>query len=251
MDHYFEGKRIIVAGASSGIGLETALQLNKLGAGLILVARNEKRLMDAVNQMNGDNRYYVFDLSDTGTIASLFEKIYDDYGPVDGLVYTAGSSATVPLRLLTPGKLQGIFNVNFFAFVECIRQLSSKGRFCPGTRIVGVSSVAAVRGDKSKTAYSASKAAMDSAVRSMAVELSAKGICINTVAPGLTDTEMYRKYVEISGDGSDAAQRLLDRQYLGLASTSDIANAIIFLLSDRARLITGITLPVDGGLTTS
>ena len=91
---------------------------------------------------------------------------------------------------------------------------------------------------------------MDSAVRCMAKELAEKGICINTVAPSMTATELYERYLEKYGEGSESNRELLSRQYLGIAQPQDIANAIAFLISPSARFITGITMPVDGGLST-
>ena len=84
----------------------------------------------------------------------------------------------------------------------------------------------------------------------MAKELAGKGICINTVAPSMTATELYNHYIEKYGEDSDTNKELITRQYLGVAQPQDVANAIAFLISPAARFITGITMPVDGGLTT-
>ena len=92
---------------------------------------------------------------------------------------------------------------------------------------------------------------MDSAIRCLAKELGPRGICINSVAPGMINTEMHQRFVELQGEESDANVRSLERQYLGLGTARDIANAVAFLISPDARLITGITLPVDGGFTTT
>ncbi len=248
----FAGKKIVVAGASSGIGRETALLLNKLGASVILIARREDKLQEIVAEMTGDgNAYYLADLSVLDSIEPLFKQIVAKQGKLDGMVYSAGISMSLSLQMFKPEKLQHIFEINFFAFVECVRQICKKGRFNEGTRVVGVSSIASMKGNKAHLGYSASKAAMDSAVRCIAKEVAEKGICINTVAPAMTATEMYTKYLTHYGEDSDSNKELLSRQYLGIAKTSDIANAIAFLLSPEARFITGITLPVDGGMTTT
>lgn len=244
-------KRILVVGASSGIGKQTAITLSHVGAKLSIAARNEERLEKTVEELSGQGHdYYVADVSDVSSIKSLIEEVITKGGPLDGLVYAAGVGTALPLMQSKPEKVQDTFNVNFFGFFEVVRQAAQKGRFNPGMRIVGVSSCASLRGDKSKAIYSSSKAAMDSAVRCMAKELASKGICINTVAPSMTATELYSHYVEKYGEDSEANKGLLDRQYLGIAQPQDIANAIAFLISPAARFITGITLPVDGGLTT-
>lgn len=244
-------KRILVIGASSGIGKQTAITLSQVGAKLSLVARNEEKLKAALSDLEGDGHdYFVYNVSDVSTIEALIKEIVAKDGPLDGLVYTAGVGTAIPLMQSKPEKVLDTFNVNFFGFFEVVRQISRKGRFNPGMRIVGVSSSASLRGDKSKAIYSSSKAAMDSAVRCMAKELAERSICINTVAPSMTATELYNHYLEKYGEDSETNKDLLSRQYLGIAQPQDIANAIAFLISPAARFITGITMPVDGGYTT-
>ncbi len=244
------GKRILVVGASSGIGKQTAITLSSVGAKLSLVARNEDKLKDSIMSLQGDGHdYFPADVSNVNSIELLIKEIVTKNGALDGLVYTAGVGTALPLLQSKPEKVQSTFNVNFFGFFEVVRQVTRKGRYNPGMRIVGVSSCASLRGDKSKAIYSASKAAMDSAVRCIAKELAEKGICINTVAPSMTATELYNYYVEKYGEDSETNKELLSRQYLGIAQPIDIATVITFLISPAARFITGVTLPVDGGLT--
>ena len=244
-------RRILVVGASSGIGKQTALTLSQVGAKISLVARNEEKLETTLAELEGNGHdYFIADVSEIASIESLIKEIVVKDGPLDGVVYSAGVGTALPLMQSKPEKVQDTFNVNFFGFFEVVRQVARKGRFSPGMRIVGVSSCASLRGDKSKAIYSSSKAAMDSAVRCMAKELAGKGICINTVAPSMTATELYNHYIEKYGEDSDTNKELLTRQYLGVAPPQDVANAIAFLISPAARFITGITMPVDGGLTT-
>ncbi len=245
------GKRIIVIGASSGIGKQIAITLSRVGASIILVARREEKLRETLELLEGaGHRIYCFDVQKTDEIEQHIKQIVSECGLIDGMVYSAGVGTAIPLLQTKPEKLQSVFEVNLFGFVETVRQLCKKGRFNPGMRIVGISSCASLRGDKSKTAYSASKAAMDSAIRCIAKEMADKGICINSIAPSMTATELYSHYLEKYGEDSETNRELLKRQYLGIAETSDIANAAAFLISPAARFITGITLPVDGGLTT-
>ena len=245
------GKIIVVTGASSGIGKQAAITLSQLGAQLILIARREDKLLETQQQLEGTGHsIYTADLSKTETIEPLFSEIVAVHGALDGMVYAAGIAKSMPLMQFKPENVQAVFDINFFGFVESVRQISRKGRFQPGMRIVGISSVASIRGDKSRMAYSASKSAMDSAVRCIAKEVADKGICINTIAPAMTATELYYQYIQKCGDNNESNQELLKRQYLGIAQTQDIANAIAFMISPAARFITGITLPVDGGLTT-
>lgn len=244
-------KKIVVTGASSGIGKQTAITLSQIGAKLILVARREEKLQEVIQQLEGDGHsYYCADLSVVNDIEDLVKRIVAEQGKLDGMVYCAGITMNVPLAQLKPEKLQTLFDINFFAFTEFVRQVTKKNRFNEGMRIVGISSTASFIGNKAHEAYSASKAAMNGIIRCMAKELADKGICINAIAPGMVATEMYEEYLlSNGGEESEANQRLRKRQYLGIGKTTDIANAIAFMLSSASRFISGITLPVDGGST--
>ena len=246
----FQGKRILILGGSSGIGKATAILLSRLGAQIVLMSRNEEKLKNTIAELEGSGHlYYKTDVYESENLIKSLENAFNDVGSFDGLVYAAGTSYSLPLNTITPEKLFWVFQVNTFSFIECVKQLSKRGRYNPGMRIVGVSSVASLRGSISHTLYSGSKAAMDGAVRSMAPELAKKGICINTVAPGMTNTKMFEDYISQFGEDSIDYILINKRQFRGICEPEDIANAISFLLSDAARLITGACVPVDGGYT--
>ena len=248
----FKNKKILIFGASSGIGRQTAIRLSELGANLIIVARREEELLKTAELCEGtDHGIYPFDVTQIDDIGGLIKNIVDEKGPLDGMVYSVGISNDVPVTSLNYKRLYNTFESNYFAFVECVRQTAKRNRYNEGFRIVAVSSVSSLQGEKSHCAYAGSKAAMDGSVRVMAKELAAKGICINTVAPGITKTEMSGKILEFMESGGDSFERIEQRQYLGMIEPGDVANAVCFLLSSAARMITGITLPVDGGFTSS
>lgn len=249
----FEGKRILVIGASSGIGAETACVLGEKNAEVILVARRKDKLEEVCKGIQSNKtKYYTYDISDIDGIEELIKCIVSENGKLDGLVYVAGmSNADVPIKFLTYERQISTFNTNYFGFMECVRQVTKKGRYNEGFRIVSISSIAAIRGDKCHATYAATKAAMDASIRCIAKELAPKKICINSVAPSMVKTEMYDSYIKMQGDAKLANERILDRQYLGIAETRDVSNAIVFLLSEEARFITGIALPVDGGYSAS
>ena len=245
------GKHILVIGASSGIGRQTAVTLSSVGAKLTLVARREDSLKEAVGELEGAGHAYIpFDITELSEIGTLMKQVVEKGGPLDGMVYSAGRSMYLPLQAFRPERLQKLFEVNYFAFVECVRQATKKGRYVRGMRIVGVSAISSMKGNKGQSGYGASKAAMNASVRCFARELADKGICINTVAPGLTETGMLSEYMNNVGADSESVQELLGRQYLGIIKPDAIADAVTFLLSPSAGYITGITLPVDGGITT-
>lgn len=244
----FTGKHMLVMGASSGIGATTAITLNKLGANVDIMARNEEALREVINKMEtGHNAVYKLDVKDFDNISEVVSLAVSEQGPYDGFVYAVGVALNSPIQQNTLKKMQWIFKTNYFGFVESIRQLTKKGRFNPGMRIVGISSVASIRGDISQSLYCGSKAAMDGTVRSMAAELSKKDICINTVAPSMINTRMYKDYIRDYGTEGIRYEILKNRLIRGIGETQDVANAIAFLLSPAARMITGVCMPVDGG----
>jgi len=245
------GKKIVIAGASSGMGAETAVLCSELGAQVIAIARREEKLNEVIGKLSGSNhRYFAFDLNEIEKIEGFVKTLVGEVGPLDGLVYCAGIPGTRPLRMLKPAALTEVMNINFNAFVETVRCVTKKHSFNPGMSIVGISSISSTVGSLGKTSYCASKAAMDSAVRCMAKELAPNGIRVNTVCPGIIETALFQQFKNNAGDSQDA-QLKIQRQYLGVGKPSDVANTIVFLLSDAPRLITGSSIAVDGGMLSS
>ena len=249
----FNNKNILIVGASSGIGATTARILAMQGAKVILVARREDKLKEVCESIESNNKsYYIGDASKIDGIEELVNKVVKEQGKLDGLVYATGmSQGDVPLKLLTYERHISTFMTNYFGFVEFVRQVTKRNRFNSGLRIVAISSIAAIMGDKAHLAYSASKAAIDSAVRCLAKELADKGICVNSVAPSMIYTDMYKSFLQLNHTDDNANVGVLSRQYLGIGEPLDVANAIAFLMSKEAKFITGIMLPVDGGFSTS
>ncbi len=246
----FTGKKILIIGASSGIGKQTAIQLSRQGATLFLVARREDKLQEVLDLLQGQGHgCMTADMSDVGSLDGMFREIRKNFGVLDGMVYTAGMTATMPLNMLKPEKLMNVMTVHFFSFVEAVRQFSRRGRYGEKAGIVVMSSVSAKCGDRGHTAYASAKAAIEGAVRCLADELAEKGININAVVAGLTRTEMMRGFLDNNGEDSDAYRKIIERQYLGIGEPEDIANVICFLLSPEARFITGASVPADGGYT--
>ena len=244
-------KTVLVCGASSGIGRQTAITLSELGARVVLVARREDKLAEALGMLSGEGHLYrVFDLSEANEIEGFIKQLTGDVGALDGVVYCAGISATRPLKMLKPAALKEVMNINFEAFVETVRCSAKKRAFNEGMSIVGISSISSTVGSLGKTAYCASKAAMDAAVRCMAKELAHSKIRVNTVCPGIIETELFEQFKSNAGDSRDA-QIKLERQYLGVGQPGDVASTVAFLLSDASRMITGASIGVDGGMLSS
>ncbi|MDA3885153.1 MAG: SDR family NAD(P)-dependent oxidoreductase [Candidatus Delongbacteria bacterium] len=237
------GKTILVTGASSGIGRETSVHLSKLGANIIMIARNIDNLKGTLSRMEGKaHKIYSYDLKKIEGIETLVQNIVDLNGPLNGFVHCAGISIMRPVKLIKYDFLHEMMLINFYSFVELVRCLSKKSKSKEGASFLGISSVAANKGNKSQGAYSASKAALDSIIKPMAKELSNRKIRVNTILFGMIKTEMYKGFLEQGGDTT-----VWNDQYMGIGETIDAANAIAFLLSDASKFITGTGLVVDGG----
>ena len=244
------GKKIVITGASSGIGRAVAMILADLGAQCILIARREERLKEVMvrlSNLHGGHRYYVFDLENVGLIEQLIKEIVRDIGPLDGMAYCAGIPGTQPIKVNKLAYMQHIMRVNFYAYYEMIRCMVQRGNYSNPCRIVGISSVAAPCPAKAQSAYSASKAAMDAATRGLAVELHSKGVYLNTVRPGCIDTEMHQSFHE--GTGIDPMDPIRDRQFMGIGQPEDVAGLVAYLLSPASKFMTGVNIAVDGGYT--
>ena len=247
------GMTILVAGASRGIGRDSAIMFSRLGAKLALVARNEDGLAQTLSMLDGEGHaYFAHDLADLEGISQLVKNVVAHSGALDGLFYCAGITNDRPFMMVKPQEFQKVLTVNLCAFVELMRCFARKGCYNPGLRVAVMSSIASLVGKKAHMSYSASKAAINEAVRCMARELADKHIYVNAIVSGMIDTDMYQKYLQDSG-GIDAPsnQALLRRQYLGIGKTEDIASVAAFLLSPAAQFITGACIPVDGGYTAS
>jgi len=239
------GRRILVTGASSGIGRAVAVMLGKLGAQLVLVARNEENLRETSLMLPGNNHQIVpYDLADTEHVESIFTQVTAAGQKLQGLVHAAGISETVPLQMTTPAIVHDILTVNFSAFLMLVRQYSKK-KYGEGGSVVGISSIAALSGQPGLSAYCGSKGAMDAAVRALAIELVPRRIRVNSVVPSFIRTAMYVASYQTLPE--DAVKKILDDHPMGMGEPEDIAHAVAFLLSDAARFITGTQLVVDGG----
>ncbi len=243
----FSGKHILVTGASAGIGKATAEYVSQLGAKVTLVARDQAKLNSVMNMLNGcEHKAYSFDLTQVDSIIELVDSVTAEQGPVAGIVHCAGSALFRPLNISTYSFMHESMLVNFYAFVELVRCFSKKNKVTENASFVTISSVASIVGEKSRTAYCASKAAVDSAIRCMAKELAPKKIRVNSIVAGFVATELYTEYLEQYSYSEDA-QRSLERHYIGVVEPVEIAFAITYLLSDLSKTTTGTGMVVDGG----
>ena len=241
------GKNIMVTGASSGIGRGIAIYLSKLGANIIMVARSEDKLNETFCELKpGNHSYYLMDLSNLDEIEDLINRVCSNGQKLNGLVHSAGISMTVPLQYLKLNDLKNIMTLNFYSFVELAKQFSKRKNNDNGGSIVAISSISSKVGARGLSAYCASKGALDSAIRSMALDLAGKNIRINSIAPSMIETAIYEGLKDIVNN-KDFEADLKKRQVMGIGKPEDVACAAAFLLSDASRFITGTSMIVDGG----
>ena len=243
------GKRILVTGASSGIGRDTCVLLAELGATVVLVARNEERLRQTLALMRpGDHSIERFDVTDHLAAEGWMRELARRLGPFDGLAHAAGRTHTQALRHLDWDVFRELVDLNLkssFALLKAFRLKQVRAH--PSASVVLVSSVAALQGYPGLSIYSATKAAVIAMARTLAVELAREGLRVNCVVPGFVVTEMTseaRQYL-----GEERWEKTREDHPLGLGAPRDVSQAIAFLLSEAARWITGESMVVDGGRT--
>lgn len=243
-DGKIKGKKILVIGGTSGIGKAVALLCAEQEAQVIIWGRSQEKFDEIVRKMPGQNHIFeCVDLNDENDYDSILESIVKKTGKLDGMVYSAGIPGVIPMKMLQRKKMYEVMNVNFFSFVEVVRSFSKRKISNNGSSIVGISSAVVERGELCQTIYAASKAAMDAAIKCLSFELIKRQIRINSVLPGMTQTEMMDKVLE-SGSNPDA---LGATSLMGIGTPEEVANAVLFLLSDLSAHTTGRGLFVDGG----
>ena len=247
-----EGKTIVVTGAASGIGRETATLIHSLGANLLLLDRNEEGLSSVQRSLNDPKKKVVIrtiDLTNFDSIKTVLLDAKKELGAsYTGLVHCAGIPSILPLRALSNEQYEKVMKVNTQAGLNLAKVFSSKQGHDLEQQgsIVFISSVYGVVGSAANVAYATSKAALIGMTKALAIEFSTKNIRVNCVAPGFIKTNM--------ADGVNAmfdveyADRIEKMHPLGWGEAIDIANAIAFLLSDASKWTTAV-FNIDGGFT--
>ena len=238
------GKTILVSGASSGIGKAIAIESSKMGANVIITGRNEERLKKTHYLLKGNGHgLIVADLS----VKEDIERLHKELPVIDGLVNCAGLTKVAPFSFATRDSFEEVMNVNFFAPTELTRLMVKTKKIRKGASIVFISSVSGVYCSAVASAiYSSSKGAVNGLVKGVALDLAPKGIRVNSVNPGMIDTDIF------TGSAITDEQLKTDmlRYPLGrYGKPEEVAYAVIYLLSDAATWITGSNLLIDGGYT--
>jgi NAD(P)-dependent dehydrogenase (short-subunit alcohol dehydrogenase family) len=243
----FAGRRVILTGASSGIGRAIAVELARRGAGVVILGRDKERLAETAAQMpTPPVDVWHLDLADSSGVGEGVLQLARKHGRFYGLCHCAGLVETRPLSSLTASRLRELMEVNLTAGIELAKAVTRRDVCTEGEgSLVFLSSVYASVGMPGQISYSATKGAVLAAARTMAVELARRKIRVNTVSPGLVHTPL-----------SDAAlARLTDEHLkalegahpLGPGSPAEVARVVTFVLSPQNGWMTGTDVVIDGG----
>jgi len=237
-----EGKTILVTGAASGMGKATAITCSKMGATVIAADFNAEGLANSMSELEGErHQSYAINLADEST----WEELLNGDFVLDGVASCAGIANMNPFSFINKGEFDKVFGVNFFGPVLLVKALLKKKKINKEASIVFVSSV---DGPKvvhaGNSVYSASKNALVGMSRNMAVDLAPKKIRVNCVLPGTTDTPLIRT-ANVTEEQLAENTKAFPLKRFG--TPQDMANAIIYLLSDASSFVTGTELVVDGG----
>lgn len=221
------GKRILFVGGETGLDKAILQQLQSDEIGKVVV-------------------YGRLNVEEIET--EIIELVKND-GAFDGVVFNIVHSDFRPLQFVKPDLVNQIMNDNYSIFIEVIRSLKKSRGLNNGASIVAMSSISSIRAMKAKMAFCASKAALDAAVRCLAVELAPQGIRVNTVQKGAVDVDAEKAHIQnVMAVRSDEVSAE-NRAPLGKVKATEIAETIAFLLSDAVKTITGTTIVIDGGYT--
>lgn len=240
------GKRILITGASSGIGRATAHMLASQQVQVFASGRSEEKLAELETSLPGEgHKFFAAPLTDADQTAAWLKSIAEENGPLHGIFHAAGIELLRPARLTKQSHIDEVFSSSLHAAFGIARASNQQGVMEDGGSVLLMSSVAGSSGQVGMTTYSAAKAGIEGLTRSLACELAARRIRANAIAAGAVETPMHGRIVKGTNDAALDAYR--NSHLLGFGTPDDVAHAASFLLSPNSKWITGTTLIVDGG----
>lgn len=234
-----EAKTVLVTGCTSGIGLGVSHHLHEQGYGLLLVGRNEEKLK-TVSAETGNAPYVVCDFEDGDQIRGIFDYCIKTGIKLSGLVHCAGFAFNAPIRSLQEEDMKRQMQIHYYAFADLCRNFYKRSISADGSSIVVMSSFSTYTKRKGSLPYAAAKSAVNTAVSIASKEFLKRSIRVNAILPAYVDTPM--------NDGLDELLDVFEVQPMGLIPPKAIAELVEFLLSDRAKYITGALIPVSAGM---
>lgn len=242
-----EGKTILITGAGGGIGRATAVACAKMGATIVVTDINEVTLKETLDILNGEcpkeHQMFATDL----TNEEALDQLVKDIPALDGMVCNAGISKVLPIQFLNEEDMGRICSINAFAPMYLTQKLYKKKKINKGGSIVFTESISGVKMvSMGGVMYAVSKNALDAFMRNAALEFAARNIRVNSVNPSRVNTNIVKNAVYSAEEVAKDIQTYPLKRY---AEPEEIANAIIFLLSDASSYITGHALIIDGGKT--
>lgn len=239
----FTGENFVVTGASSGMGKQVALELAQSGANVLAIARREEKLRELQASFKDNIFIASLDVCDGERLEEAINEFVASNGKLHGSVHAAGINNFTPLKSYEKKLAHDIMNTSFWAGVELVR-LTTKVKYAhKSTSAVLFSSVCAISSEKGMFAYAAAKAAVNGCIGSLAKEICSKGHRVNSIMPGWVENSVMTSKL----DGLIDQNFFKKNHLLGLARSEDITGMVLFLLSNRARWITGASIAVDGG----
>ena len=238
-----EGKTILITGASSGIGRRTAIECSKMGATLVITGRNQDRLNNTLSSLEGEGHLTIAgDLTEDTEMEVLMEQL----PPLNGVFFCAGVTDTTPAKFIDEEKIERVFSINIKSPMLLTKWLVKKKKIQAGASLVYMSSYGAEVVTPGLGIYAASKGAVNSFMRTIATELSARKVRANSIMAMMVKTEL----IDTLGSFSKEDIEKDEAKYpLGYGKPEDVAFAVIYLLSDASKWITGSIIKMDGGST--
>jgi len=246
---YTQKNIFLVTGATSGIGKGVVLSLLNQGAKVIAVGRDSKKLVSLKGEASNKNNLILEekDLSNCDGLDKWILNIAKKYGKLKGLVLSAGIQQITPISSpLSVEKSKELFEINYFSNIQLAKGFCDRrANIGKGSSVVFLSSIASIKGNMGIIGYAASKGAINSAVKSLALEVAKLGIRVNAVLPGFVKTEMILRWKEVYN--KKYMEKMNNEYPLGIGKVDDVTGPILFLLSDESKWITGSEIIVDGG----
>lgn len=240
-------KTILITGASSGIGKHAAIKISQQGATVIITGRNQSRLTETFNNLNGNNnQMIVADIENEEEINSLVVELPN----INGLVHCAGIVGPTPVKFIRKGDIDKLMRINFEVPVLLTARILLKKKLENNSSVVFMSTVATQMPYFGGALYNSSKAAIESYSKTLALELVKRGIRSNCLSPGLVNTPLIKKPVS---DGQmeivdESLARYIKKYPMGIGEPDDVANAIVFFLANESKWISGTNLVMGGVL---